>query len=390
MKQRVLIVEDLEYFQDDLRRFLEQNEIIVSTAPNEQIARKLIESQPFDAVICDIDLSKGHGSEEGGFILAEFLHNSGIRIPFILTSSSLSLNDRHRAAELGVYRCVRRSFNYLDELADILRQLLRKDSKEFISSPTIVIITVNVHETNAALDAFLGKKVKPQLETRGGVTYNHLGVHGGCEVIHTISEMGAGSIGASQQRARDAIDHWKPAAIIATGIAFGLDESKQHIGDVLVSTHIQDYELGRLNETGRMISRAGRPSASDMLLSRLRATDALRSRNASNWPKVRFGLLLTGQKLLDNLPYRESLKKQFPEAIGGDMEAYGVYVSAEAAKVDWIIVKGICDWGHNKNNPEKETWQKLAAHNAAQVLKIALNLGDLYPDDRANLNNRKN
>jgi nucleoside phosphorylase len=91
--------------------------------------------------------------------------------------------------------------------------------------------------------------------------------------------------------------------------------------------------------------------------------------------------VLSGQKLVDNLDYRDSLKSLFPEAIGGEMEGTGLYVSAQAAKVDWLVVKAICDWGHKKNRAKKDEWQKLAARNAARVVKAALESGCLYSDE---------
>jgi len=246
------------------------------------------------------------------------------------------------------------------------------------TTPTIVLVTVNDNETHAVLDAFVGEGCTPPQTTKGGVTYNALGTHGGCRLVHTICEMGAGGVGASQQRTREAIDHWQPKAIIAVGIAFGLDETKQRIGDVLVSTQIQDYHLGRLNSDGTLTPRGDKPSSSDSLRNRLRQTDTMETRRNNGWPKVRFGLVLSGQKLVDNRDYRESLKALFTEAIGGEMEGTGLYVSANAAKVDWIVIKAICDWGHDKNQADKDAWQKLAAKNAARVLKAALVGGGLY------------
>jgi hypothetical protein len=134
-----------------------------------------------------------------------------------------------------------------------------------------------------------------------------------------------------------------------------------------------------------MTPRGDRPSSSDRLRNRLRQTDLTQRRRDDTWPKVRFGLLLSGQKLLDNLDYRESLKALFPEAIGGEMEGVGLYVSASEAKIDWIIVKGICDWGHKKNHADKDARQKLAALNAAQVVKASLALPGLYgPEPQLN------
>ena len=245
-------------------------------------------------------------------------------------------------------------------------------------APIIILVTVNDHETDSVLDVFIGtSNVAPSL-TRGGVTYNDLGTHGGHRIIHTICEMGAGGIGASQQRTHEAIDHWQPKAIIGVGIAFGLNEQKQGIGDVLVATQLQGYELSRLNANGTLTPRDDKPSCANTLVNRFRHTDTNERRRGAGWPKTRFGLVLCGQKLVDNLDYRESLKKLFPEAIGGEMEGGGLYVSAQTAKVDWLVVKAICDWGHDKNRADKDAWQKLAARNAARVVKAALDTGCLY------------
>ena len=246
------------------------------------------------------------------------------------------------------------------------------------SDPVIVLVTANNNETHALLDTFVGEGQVPKQVTKSGVTYNYLGKHGDCVVVHTICEMGAGGIGASQQRTREAIEHWTPKAIIAVGIAFGMDETKQKIGDVLVSAQIQDYELGRLNKNGAITPRGDKPSCAAKLLNRFRQTDTAEKRRGTEWPKVHLGLVLSGQKLIDNLDYRDSLKALFTEAIGGEMEGIGLYASASAEKVDWIVVKGICDWGHNKNQSTKDAWQKLAAKNAARVVKAAIDVGSLY------------
>lgn len=241
-------------------------------------------------------------------------------------------------------------------------------------TPTLVFLTVNDHETDALLGAFRPERY----ETRGDVTYTLLGEVAGLHLVHTISEMGSGGVGAAQQRSREAIEHWSPVALVAVGIAFGMDETRQAIGDVLVATQVQDYELGRLNYDGTLTPRGDRPHSSDTLTNRLRQADTTHRCAEPDWPKVRFGLMLSGQKLVDNLDYRNSLRAQFGETIGGEMEAQGVYVSATAAKVDWAIVKGICDWGHAKNSGEKDAWQKAAARNAVRVVKAALELGPLY------------
>jgi hypothetical protein len=83
------------------------------------------------------------------------------------------------------------------------------------------------------------------------------------------------------------------------------------------------------------------------------------------------GIILTGDKLVDNFDYREQLINFEKEAIGGEMEAAGVYVSSQDYKVDWIVIKAICDWGDNKG-VNKERRQKKAAKSAAEFLIHAL------------------
>ena len=75
----------------------------------------------------------------------------------------------------------------------------------------------------------------------------------------------------------------------------------------------------------------------------------------------------------DNLDYRKSLTKLVSsEAIGGEMEGAGLYVSCHDAKVDWILVKGICDWADGDKENNKEDRQQLAAKNATAFVLYAL------------------
>jgi len=246
---------------------------------------------------------------------------------------------------------------------------------------TIVLLTVNKHETEAVLDVFRDPKTTLPPETIGGVTYSRLGAHGGYDIVHTISAAGSGGIGGAGQRTFEAIAHWNNTkAVIAVGIAFGMDETKQKIGDVLIASQIQPYDLVRVNNDGTITLRASRPDVSPWLLDLLKHTIANRNSDISNVTIHDPGLILSGEKLVDNFDYRESLKRLCPEAIGGEMEALGVYASAARKKVDWIVIKAICDWGHNKNHPNKDAWQRLAARNAAAVLKCALNLARPDPE----------
>jgi nucleoside phosphorylase len=93
-----------------------------------------------------------------------------------------------------------------------------------------------------------------------------------------------------------------------------------------------------------------------------------------NWDqaKVHFGLILTGEKLVDNIDFRNQLGQFEPEAVGGEMEGAGLYVACQDKKVDWILVKAICDWADGRKNRNKQKRQTLAANNASRFVVHAL------------------
>jgi hypothetical protein len=88
---------------------------------------------------------------------------------------------------------------------------------------------------------------------------------------------------------------------------------------------------------------------------------------------------LSGEKLIDNIDYRDSLLDREPEALGGEMEGGGLYVAAVEKNVDWCVVKAVCDFADGKKRENKTRNQKEAAHNAAKFVLAAVALGGFRP-----------
>jgi nucleoside phosphorylase len=231
----------------------------------------------------------------------------------------------------------------------------------------ILLVTVTPVESRAVLAAFreaAGRVAQPiAIDDR---VYHDLGMLGGTRVFLTLSEMGAIGLGASQQAVQKGIAALRPAAVIMVGIAFGVDETRQQIGDILVSQQLWLYEIAR-HSTDAIVPRGDRPHASARLLNYLRSAEL-------SWeqPRVRFGLVLTGEKLIDNVDYRNALRALATEAIGGEMEGAGLYAACQDARVDWILVKAICDWADGTKDQDKDARQELAARNAAGFVVHAL------------------
>ena len=233
----------------------------------------------------------------------------------------------------------------------------------------VLIVTATKVESKAVIAAFAKLTGQSANSVRvGRRVYRDLGEVNGTRVFLALTEMGSGGPGASQQAVHKGIDALRPGAVFLVGIAFGVDEKKQRIGEILVSRQLQLYDLQRVGKD-QMVLRGDKPHASAQLIDHFRHAEL-------EWDEsmapVDFGLLLSGEKLVDNHDYREQLKRFAPEAIGGEMEGAGLYVACQDAKVDWIVIKAICDWadGHKKRN--KTARQQLAAGNAAAFVAHAL------------------
>jgi len=231
----------------------------------------------------------------------------------------------------------------------------------------VLLVTVTKVESLAVLTAFeqhTGQQ--PRLKTRRDQTFHDLGMVNGARVWLVLSEMGAGGLGGAQQAVAKGIEAIQPAAVIMVGIAFGVDAKWQKIGDILVAENLRLYDLQRVGTDARklqIVLRGARPDSSRRLLGTCKNAE-LHWQGAT----VRFGCVLTGDKLVDNLDFRAQLRAFEPEAIGGEMEGAGLYAACQDKKVDWLLVKAICDWADGEKEVDRKPRQELAARNAAEFV----------------------
>jgi nucleoside phosphorylase len=166
------------------------------------------------------------------------------------------------------------------------------------------------------------------------------------------------------------------------GIAFGGYTDQLHIGDILVSEQVIPYEIRRADPAGDEY-RGPIPEAGPILLNRFT--------NALGWEfkrpdgyvcKVKAGPLLTGDTLLDNLDEKVRLFSEHPTAIGGEMEAAGLYAAAsrhEASK-EWIVVKAVCDWADGTKKTTRDSYHPLAAAVSLSLVKFVLSIPNVLTD----------
>ncbi len=225
-----------------------------------------------------------------------------------------------------------------------------------------LFVTANLHEKNAFERYFKRHSEK----CFRGKTYYH-GSFGNYNVVYIhINEQGVHNP-ASMPLVSGLIQKLKPVAVVMVGIAFGANEKKQKIGDVLVSKYILPYDSLKFLEKSTQYKEIPKEVGFQLLNAFSNSDSWEYDLKDSNKSTVFVGAMLTGSRLINNYEYRTKLLADFKKykPIGGEMEAYGIYSGCKLNGVlEWIIVKGICDWGYKKNNPNKENYQKTAAHAA--------------------------
>jgi len=236
----------------------------------------------------------------------------------------------------------------------------------------VLIIVVTDVERDAVLEQFKWTGSAQNMYFDGGRAYYELGVLNKRRIVLVKSEMGTSSIGGSAMTAARMINHLSPEFIIMVGIAFGVDQKSQSIGDVLISKQVLCYELQRIG-TGLggepvIKTRGDKTSADPTLVSLLQAAASLGSEAS-----VKAGLILSGDKLVDNVDFRDQIKAfSGGEAIGGEMEGTGLIAAAAETSTRWVIVKAICDWADGKKSHRKKERQERAAKNAVSLVFRAL------------------
>jgi nucleoside phosphorylase len=350
LNQDLIIVGSLEH-EDDMNRALTRsgkssiyNVLADLPTPNDNVV-KLIQARgnPPEAYVI--------AGEYGGFDLF-FTTLEALLLSKITASSAQS-----QTLSPPTKQSSTRGHAFTNSIAMPLQEAPRAD---------VLLVTVTEVETRAVFDVIKKKHgVGHARHFLGNKTYYNLGVINEARVFLVQSEMGTSRLGGSLQTVSAGIQALKPSAVVMVGIAFGFDSKKQRIGDILVSQKLRGYELQRYGSgpdgAPVPVLRGELVSASVRLLDRFRS-------GYRDWPgpaRVEFGLLLSGEKLVDNRDFRDQLRAFEPEAIGGDMEGAGLYAAAHLDKIDWIVVKAICDWADGDKSHNKSQYQKKAARNAA-------------------------
>lgn len=249
-----------------------------------------------------------------------------------------------------------------------------EELKEHVPNLNLLVVTANDIETFHVRQALLPL---PEFDEVIKVPHkNHtyfVGSFGEYACIHVQCEnMGSINAGGAILTVDGAIHEWQPKAVLMVGVAMGSDESVQRIGDVLIAETIISYENQKYGKT-KIQQRGPIVNCGNVLGNRFK--------NVTGWScsvedgtsaKILPGVILSGEKLIDNLKIRNQILKVFPQAIGAEMEGAGVYAACKNRNLaEWILVKGVCDYGDGNKGVDKVKRQNLAAQCATSLsLKV--------------------
>ena len=360
--------------------------------------------------------------------------------------------DAHRPPSKGDL-CLRLNKDYkefLDE--DTYPSVFRTKHERWLSHELgkckILLLTANPVETYSLhmyVHRYCRGNKKSRLPRRiasDGVVY-HFFKWKTYDVVHVYQEdIGSHTEGGSNPVLMKVLQNFTPNLILSVGVAFGAfsceippkqdkklytkeEKEYQEIGDVLISKRICIYDSGVKRKDGEHIIKSEQTFAIDSWLKARIQMHPHRfmtkriSKHTFDFDedfkecggehvipfRIYYGDVLSGGFVVDDAEFMLSLLDAYDDGrhdiIGGEMEGAGVFGLCKDKGISCAVIKGICDWGtqkndfaiacYNKNLEErkpdikiesaddiKDGYQVFAAHNAFLVLESLLEDTDIF------------
>ena len=190
-----------------------------------------------------------------------------------------------------------------------------------------------------------------------------------------------------------ALNKFMPKYVLSVGVAFGINPKEQSLGDVLVSKELVFYDNFNKVTDGKITLNAHETYRINRdLEAQLHILDFPSNPQIKDKYKWYYGPMLTGGTVLSDAEERNQLLEAASnigcKIVGGEMEGSGIYYACERIKdrhIPFLVIKGICDWGAEKNgwmkvvnkpNYDSETIkncvQAFACNNAFDTMRIIL------------------
>ena len=227
--------------------------------------------------------------------------------------------------------------------------------------PVVLVLTFNDREYDAVRSAF-EETVHECVDGRSNQDYVVLSDD--CQGSRVLLRHCSQGEASAQQAVDDAVRDWRTLrAAVAVGIGYSR-EDRLGLGDVGVSTSTYLVDHKRENPEGA--KPLGEPLSADLSLrDRMMAVDKFHERYDPLWPTVKLGPVASSNAIINSPDVRDAVFDDARHPLIGDMEAYGLARACASRRIDWLVIKAVCDTGTDKN----DRYQKLAARHSAHVFR---------------------
>jgi len=222
-----------------------------------------------------------------------------------------------------------------------------KDLKIALSQCKVLILTANPIE-KAVFHFCITEQTKEKIRR---FRYKELFVYvlkwGRYWVAHIPQlETGANKDHGSNKTLQRVLEVFSPNIVISLGVAFGIDNKTQNIGDVIVSKRLFPYSENKRDEDKIKPDRNQDKTIDDWLHASLVNTIGFLD-------DVTYGSVLSGGSVMSSFEEKDKVclgytKNDF--IVGGEMEGTALFQIAKTEGIPCAIIKGICDWGVAKND----------------------------------------
>ncbi|XP_019861327.1 PREDICTED: uncharacterized protein LOC109589735 isoform X1 [Amphimedon queenslandica] len=272
---------------------------------------------------------------------------------------------------------------YCPKLEDIEQKIKKKkfkdltvEEKEFISKVRYILVTATPIEYRAVMGSIDppgsdGNYIR--VVTTDKVANFILGKYESCNVAITMTGQGPDK---TERVLVSVQNDAKAKYVIAIGMCYGTKESKEkelddktNLGDIIVAKSIVDTAHQCIEGKDTIVLTNTYPCGKK-LFNLFKHHEVFEFQGKT--VKVHHqGSLASEFTLFRSKEAKEEKLKYVQGALGGEMEAKGIYKAAErVGGFEWIVIKAIVDWGTGEKD---NTWQPFGAVSCARFVLQCLN-----------------
>jgi tetratricopeptide (TPR) repeat protein/nucleoside phosphorylase len=177
------------------------------------------------------------------------------------------------------------------------------------------------------------------------------------------------------------VKRWNPMYVLLVEIACGVRGEVDH-GDILIATQVADYTLGKQEKGRRKVRWNVSPCGSSLLDTAINLSAKWQRRIAhprpgAGQPRPRRGVVASGGDVVADDRIIAAYSDNWPKLIGIEMEAGGVAAALHQTieRPEFLMIKGVSDFGSDKHEPAVLPWRDYACHAAAAFARAIIESG---------------